>query len=75
MAKGGADVERAAQRFDANLTHPFMIYVGSSVDRPGSLREHAAQHGLDVVMVDPKVGGYEHDLVHQPQWPTISNCC
>ena len=66
VAKGGADVERAAQRFDANLTHPYLIYVGSSVDRPGSLREHAAQHKLGVVMVDPKVGGYEHDLVHQP---------
>ena len=62
----GADLERAVQRFDADLTRPFMIYVGSSTDRPGSLREHADTHGLGVLMVDPKVGGYEHDLVHPP---------
>ena len=38
----GADLERAVRRFDADLSRPFMIYVGSSTDRPGSLREHAA---------------------------------
>ena len=59
-------LEAAAHRFDVNLTEPFMIYVGSGADRPNSLRAHAAKHGLAVVMVDKKVGGYEHDLTFGP---------
>jgi len=59
-------LEAAAHRFDVDLTEPFMIYVGSGADRPNSLRAHAAKHGLAVVMVDKKVGGYEHDLTFGP---------
>ena len=44
----------------------FVIYVGSGRDRPGSVREHAAKHNLTVVMIDKKVGGYEHDLAYAP---------
>ena len=58
--------EDAAERFGADLTHDFIVYVGSNVDRAGSVRQHAQQHKLQVVMVDKKIGGYEHDISHSP---------
>ena len=62
----------ACRRFNmsADLTSEssgdFIIYIGSGRDRPGSVREHAAARNLTVVMVDKKVGGYEHDLAYAP---------
>ena len=59
-------LERAMQLYDVNFTEPYIVYVGSAEDRPGSLREHAAKNNLSVVMVDTKIGGYEHDLNFAP---------
>ena len=56
----------AAKRFDVNLKEDFVVYVGSNVNRPGSLHEHGAKRNLQVVMVDKRVGGYEHDISHAP---------
>ena len=44
----------------------FIIYLGSGRDRAGSVREHAAKRNLTVVMIDKKVGGYEHDIAYAP---------
>ena len=44
----------------------FIVYLGSGRDRPGSVREHAAKNHLIVVMIDKKVGGYEHDISYAP---------
>ena len=44
----------------------FIIYLGSGRDRSGSVREHAAKSNLTVVMIDKKVGGYEHDISYAP---------
>jgi len=44
----------------------FIIYIGSGRDRTGSVREHAAKGNLTVVMIDKKVGGYEHDIAYAP---------
>ena len=62
----GRRMQQAQQRYDVDMTKPYIVYIGSAEDRPGSLREHATKSNLSVVMVDPKIGGYEHDLTFTP---------
>ena len=57
----GIDAKLATESGDE-----FIIYIGSGRDRTGSVREHAAKRNLIVVMIDKKVGGYEHDIAYAP---------
>ena len=57
----GIDTKLATETGDE-----FIIYLGSGRDRSGSVREHAAKSNLTVVMIDKKVGGYEHDISYAP---------
>ena len=45
-------------------TRPFVLVLGSGIRRSGDIPSHAEGKGVDVVLVDTKLGGDRHDLTN-----------